>query len=226
MTQKRCKILLALALLILLLALVLFLWRTGVFTRLGDAQALADYLTAQAPWSHLAFFALQFCSVIIAPIPSNLVAGTGGAVFGVWQAFLLTLPAVVLGSCTTFWLARTLCRDWASRLVQRKLPKRYQTLIREKRDWFLFLTFLFPCFPDDLLCILAGVTEIPFRRFLLLVLLARPWGLLAAGILGGSLSDSAARIPILLLCFALAVLLFLFGERWKEGVIRLLSRKT
>lgn len=40
------------------------------FERLRDAQALRDYLSEQAPWSHLIFFGLQLCSVIIAPIPA------------------------------------------------------------------------------------------------------------------------------------------------------------
>ena len=48
------------------------------------------------------------------------------------------------------------------------------------------MAFLFPFFPDDLLCILAGLTDISWKRFLVLVVLTRPWGLLAACGVGSS----------------------------------------
>ncbi len=51
---------------------------------------------------------------------------------------------------------------------------------------FLTLAFLFPFFPDDLLCILAGLSSLSFRCFAVIVLLARPWGLLFASALGGA----------------------------------------
>lgn len=189
--NDRKKWIAALLAVLILLLLLLFLWRTGLLERLRDAQALRDYLSEQAPWSHLIFFGLQLCSVIIAPIPSNLVAATGGAVFGFWQGFLMTILAVTIGSCTTFWLARTLCKNFADRVIRKKLPEHYLELLDRKRDSFLILTFLFPFFPDDLLCIMAGVTDIPFRRFFFIVLLAPALGT------GGS--QRLRQFPVLLL---------------------------
>ena len=43
-----------------------------------------------------------------------------------------------------------------------------------------------PFFPDDLLCILAGLTPIRPLRFFVIALIARPWGLLVACAVGGS----------------------------------------
>lgn len=224
--NTRKKWIAALLAVLILLCLCLFLWRTGLFTRLRDLQALQSYLAEQAPWSHLIFFGLQMCSVIFAPIPSNVVAAAGGAVFGIWQGFLITVLAVTIGSCTTFCLARTLCKGFADRVIRKKLPDHYLELLDRKRDSFLILTFLFPFFPDDLLCIMAGLTEIPFRRFFLIVLLARPWGLLAASAFGGSLfSFSLKSLPILLLCVVLFLVGLVYGDRMSQAVIQFLKRK-
>ena len=62
--------------------------------------------------------------------------------------------------------------------------ERYLPVIEEKQDMFLFLTMLFPFFPDDALCILAGLTTISLRRFVLIMAAARPWGLVFAALLG------------------------------------------
>ena len=104
--------------------------------------------------------------------------------FGTWPAFLLTFGAVTAGSLLTFSLARALGQDFADRLVSKKLSEKYQDLLHAKAPVFLVLAFLFPFFPDDMLCILAGLTRLSFHRFALIVLLTRPWGLLFASALG------------------------------------------
>ncbi|MCD8190614.1 MAG: VTT domain-containing protein [Clostridiales bacterium] len=171
----------------LLVGLSLFLWKTGALHSLKSVSDLRDFLADSAPWSHLVFFLLQLSSVIIAPIPSNLPAMAGGAGFGLGWGFLLTFLAVNIGSLITFSLARTLLHDWAMGVASRKLPPKYQDLIGRKRDSFLVMVFLFPFFPDDLICILAGLTDIPHRRFALIVLLTRHWGLFVASAMGASL---------------------------------------
>ena len=164
---------------------VLFLWRTGFFD-VRSLNGMQRYIDRFSPYSQLVYFLVQLASVILAPIPSNLTAAAGALLFGMWEAFFLTVAAVLLGSMIVFWLARALGQRFASQFVSQKVSDRYLDVIRRKRDIFLILVFLFPFFPDDLICILAGLTDIPLRRFLIIVLLARPWGLLFACFLGGA----------------------------------------
>lgn len=218
--KNRKKWVAALIAVLLILLLTLFLWRTGLFHQLKNTELLQAYLTEHTPWSQLIFFGLQLCSVIIAPIPSNLIAAAGGAAFGFWVGFPITLLAVVLGSCTTFLLARTLGKNFADRVIRKKLPERYLELLDRKRDSFLALTFFFPFFPDDLLCIMAGLTDISFRRFACLVLFTRPWGLICANLFGSSLFDiSPKTIPILLLIALLFILGMLYGDRLEQAIL-------
>lgn len=165
---------------------VLALYLTGFFEAARSQDGIRAYIEGCAPWSQLAFWGIQLVSVVVAPIPSNITALAGAILFGAIPAFLLTWSAVTLGSVIVFFLARVLGQDFALRFVGQRLSAKYLDLIRRKRDTFLFLAFLFPFFPDDLLCILAGLTDLSWRRFLLLCVLARPWGLLAACAVGGS----------------------------------------
>ena len=200
-----------------------FLYRSGFFQAVCSLDTLRAYIDRFAPYSYLAFFLVQFLAVVLAPIPSNLVAAAGGVLFGTWPAFLLTFSAVVSGSFLTFWLARLLGRDFADRFVSRKLSEKYQSVLRAKTSVFLALAFLFPFFPDDILCILAGLTHISFRRFALLVLLARPWGLLFANALG----DVTLVLPPwgIVLIALLGLALFLLGLKYGDRVETLLLRR-
>lgn len=206
-----------LALTVILLCLLVWgLWTTGFFTAIRTPEGIQNYIQRSAPYSHLVFFLLQLISVILAPIPSNITAAAGGALFGTLVSFLLTALAVALGSALIFQLSRLLGQSFAQSFVEGKYWEKYGEVIRRKRDSFLFLAFLFPFFPDDLLCIMAGLTDIPFRRFFLLVVLARPWGLLAACAVGGS----ALHLPFwaMLLLGAGGVAAFLWAMKHGDQV--------
>lgn len=226
MKQKKKWAVLALTVL-LLGAGGLFLYRSGFFAACTSIPALRAYIDRSAPYSHLTFFVVQLLSVVLAPIPSNLTAAAGGLLFGTWPAFFLTYGAVMAGSLLVFWLARTLGRDFVDRVVSRKLAEKYQKVIREKTTVFLALAFLLPYFPDDMLCILAGLTPITFGRFALLALFTRPWGLLFASALGGaSLSIPLwAMILIGLAGVMIFVLGMLYGDRLERAVLKRLGKE-
>ena len=193
------------------------LYATGFFETLHSKQAMEAYIAKFSPWSHLMYFLIQLVSVIIAPIPSNITALVGAVMFGFLPAFLLTWGAVVLGSVIVFLLARGLGQ---------KVSDKYLEVIQRKRDVFLFLAFLFPFFPDDLLCILAGLTDLSLKRFLVLCLVARPWGLLVACGVGGS----ALTIPpwgmalIGLVGLALFVVALRYGDQVEEAMLQRMKK--
>ena len=204
----------------------LFLWNTGFFAAAKSLEGIQDYIARFSPYSHLVFLLVQLASVVIAPIPSNITAAGGALLFGMWPSFLLTAGAVVLGSAVVFWLARVLGQSFADRFVSQKVSDQYLELIRRKRDVFLALVFLFPFFPDDLICILAGLTDISFPRFLVIVVLTRPWGLLAASAVG----SSVISIPIwaMILIGLAGLILFLaamkYGDQWEARLLEKFKR--
>lgn len=221
MNERLKNFILWAAAVLLLGGCVLGLYFSGFFEAASSAEGIKAYIERSAPWSHLAFFFLQFVSTVVAPIPSNITALAGGLLFGAIPAFLLTFAAVVLGSFLVFSLARALGQERVSRFVGRKLSTRYLDIIRRKRDTFLLLAFLFPFFPDDILCILAGLTEISRKRFILLCLLARPWGLVVSCAVGGSALELPLWGMVILGAAGVAVfvLAMIYGDKIEEKLV-------
>lgn len=214
MTRKS-RILTWVLTIILIGGAAVFLWKTDFFLYAHSVPGIKDYVERFSPYSQTVFFLLQLTSVLLAPIPSNLTAAAGALVFGTGKAFFLTWAAVVLGSCIVFRLSRLWGGDFARRFITPKMSEKYLHLLVQKQDIFLSLVFLFPFFPDDLICILAGLTDIKAPRFLAIVVLFRPWGLLAACGLGGSALAIPpwAMIAIGVIGVAALLLGLRFGDR-------------
>lgn len=199
------------------------MYRSGFFSALHSSQALQAYISGFSPYSHLCFFLLQLLSVILAPIPSNISAMAGGMLFGTWTAFFLTISAVLFGSMIVFGLARVLGQSFVDKFVSQNVSEKYLSLIRAKTDTFLALAFLFPFFPDDMLCILAGLTTISPTRFFLIALFTRPWGLLVASALGGA--TLALPVWAMVLLGAAGLILFLLGMKYGDRIEATLVHK-
>lgn len=203
-------------------ALMVFLFRTGFFTSVGSLEEMRAYIEHFSPFSYLIYFLVQFASVIVAPIPSNVTSLAGAALFGTLPAFLLTYGAVTLGAALVFQLTRVLGRPFVERFVSRRDMDKYMQVIERKQDIFFTMAFLLPGFPDDILCLLAGLTDMPLKRFLILVLACRPWGLLVACAVGGN-ALSLPPAVLALLCVAglvLFVVAMKFGDRWEDAILR------
>lgn len=224
---KRMQWIFAVAAVVILSCIGLFLWRTGFFSALTSSASLEAYINRFSPFAQCFYFLLQLMSVVLAPIPSNITALAGAVLFGLWESFLLTYAAVVLGSILVFGLARVLGRSFADRIVSRKISDKYLNVIQAKQDTFLLLVFLLPFFPDDLICILAGLTTIRSLRFFVIALIARPWGLFVASAVG----SASLSIPLwgMILLGIGGVALFIvglkYGDVWEQALLNKFKRK-
>ena len=159
-----------------------------IFSSTGEMRAFVESFGATAP---IIFFLLQTLQIIAAPIPGNVTALVGGALFGFWKSFLITVAALAVGSSIAFLLVRLYGRPLAERFIKPQIIDKYLDNGSRKYSLYLFLLFLFPFFPDDALCFIAGLTGISYRAFILIVIIARPPGMAFSSLVG----SGAISIP-------------------------------
>ena len=165
------------------------LWRTGLIEKINSLEEVQALIAKAGPFAGAAYFLIQLLTVILAPIPSNVSMLAGALVLGFWPALLLGVAAIFTGSMLVFLAARRLGQRHVQRFVDGGVMNKYLPIIREKQEVFLFFALLLPFFPDDMLCILAGLTTMPAVRFAAIMLLARPWGLVFAALVGCGMLD-------------------------------------
>ena len=77
-----------------------------------------------------------------------------------------------------FWpylLSRNFGLPLIKKLFQQETINKYLKYIKDKKfEKIFFLGILLPGAPDDLLCYIAGISEMTLKKFVIIILLAKP----------------------------------------------------
>lgn len=154
-------------------AIIFFVFFIGIDT-ITDQEALVQYIKQFGIFAPLAFFIIQFLQVILAPIPGNITGLVGGAIFGLWWGFLLNGSAIFLGAALMFYLGRKYGKKITHKFISKEELEKYEKKLSGKAGKsILFGLFLLPFSPDDALCLIAGLTNIDYKTFYIILLAGR-----------------------------------------------------
>ena len=136
---------------------------------------MAQFLSGLGIWGPVVFVAIQIVQVVIPILPGGISCLAGVLIFGPVPGFICNYVGICLGSALAFQIARRFGMPAVERAAgNRKLGRYLKWMENGVFDRFFAAAIFFPAAPDDLLCFLAGVTRMRFRKFLLIILLGKP----------------------------------------------------
>lgn len=153
-------------------------------------EGLRELITKCGAWGWIVYIVLFIaCSSLLCFVPGTSATFIAVAIvlFGAWQAFAISAISVFLSSSLMFLIGNTLGEKVAGKLVGKDALKKAQDLIDTKSKIFLPLMFLFPMFPDDALCMAAGITKMKYWYFAIIVLIFRSIGIATICFLGSNI---------------------------------------
>ncbi len=230
------KIILIIAIIILLFLSGILVWdymtegklllSTRVLRLLSDAEELREFILQYEFFAPLILFLFQLLQVIIAPIPGNVTIFIGGSLFGAWYGLLINTLSVYLGSLVAFYLGRRFGKPLILRLVDEETYRKYNRFFEKKYLAVLFLFFLFPLFPDDALCLLAGISSIPLKTFLFLLIIGRFPSIFTGTLMGSGLLELSVRewFIIAILFILCLILILVYGKKIEEWLYKRIVR--
>ena len=188
-----------------------------------DTDSLLELIRCYDSYAVLIFVAVQFAQVTILPLPATLTTIAGFTVFGVGETLLYSSAAIIAGSMVAFAAGRTFGVRLAVWLCGAKSVAKYRELLKGRETLLLYAMFLLPIFPDDLLCVIAGLGSMSYRSFGVMMLITRPVGVLwTAAVYKGAVNipANAAGIAvwaaIALVTVAVFAVLYKYGEKISE----------
>lgn len=200
---------------------------TGLLTvfvpGLTDPAWLEARLSGLGAFAPVAFVALQAGQVVVAPIPGQVLGGAAGYLFGAVHGAVYSLVGVLLGSAVVFWLSRRYGRPYVERVIHDRTLAKWDRFLQRSGPAGLFVLFLLPTFPDDLLCFVAGLSDLRASTFLVLVAVGRAPSFVAVAYAGTRLSDG--RLLETAVVVAALVVLSLVVFDTKDRLTTLLDRR-
>lgn len=146
---------------------------SGLDEKISNVESLRSYVSSYGNLIVPVFISLQFLQVLFLPIPSIVLHSAGIALFGFELGVTYSVLGVVTASIIAFFIGKKLGVQAVKWLIGEDNLNRGLALIKGRDKLFLTVAFLFPFFPDDLLCFVAGVSGVSTKFFIVMVSVTR-----------------------------------------------------
>ena len=161
---------------IILVIFLLYCLKKGFFSSPKVIVKKVEKFGALGP---MIFIFLQIVQVVLPIIPGGASCLAGVLLFGSVLGFIYNYIGMIIGSTIVFLLARKYEIRFVKKICDETTVDKYVGYIRKKKFEKIFIIcILLPGFPDDLLCYVAGVSKLTLKKFLIIILLAKPFALL------------------------------------------------
>lgn len=111
--------------------------------------------------------------IVFLPINSLILIVPAMLIFGSLKAYLLSLLGLLIGSIIAFYMGRLFGAQVISWMFGREKTEVWAKKIGANGKLMLPICFLIPIFPDELICMLAGLSNIKTSYFVLVSIITR-----------------------------------------------------
>ena len=189
---------------------------TGVLDKITSFDVLKQFILNTKQWGIIVFVLLTVFQVVVLPIPEAVTILLGVAIYGATWSFVLSVIGTVIGSLISFMLGKVFGRKLCNWMFGADNTEKYARILSEKGKFLFIIMLLFPAFPDDMLCMIAGITSMSYAYFTVICLVTRPVMIGLTAYLGsGAIPFSGWGIPvwIALVCLMFAAFVVISGLR-------------
>lgn len=157
---------------------------------LSSRDELVQIMNNFGPLAPLIFIILQILQTVVAPIPGQVVGGVGGFLFGHWGILWTTIGSVI-GFWLVFLIARRFGRPLLEKIFKKPIVEKFDFIINARgASVILFMIFLLPGFPDDVICYIAGLTKLSIKKLMLIAILGRFPTIVVTNFIGAGLGEN------------------------------------
>ncbi len=158
---------------VIVLGILYVLQLVGFWDKVSSVEDLRNYISQFDGYAMLIAFIMQILQVVVLPIPGFVAIGATVALFGSFKGALISFAGIMTGSLIAFFIGRVLGYKAAAWLVGKESLDKGINSIKGKDKVILTFMFLFPFFPDDVLCFVAGLSSMSKKYFIIMLTITR-----------------------------------------------------
>lgn len=207
------------------------LYRFGILQTISSVESLKNLILSTEEKGIYIYILIQALQVIIIPVPASIICIVGSLIYGPFLGAIYCSIGVLVGSFTSFILGKTFGYNIVKWIAGKENTDKYSQIIRKRGGFFLTIAFLLPMFPDDILCWIAGITNMKFKTFSIITIITRPIGVICMSYFGGGhiipFAGWGIYVWSILLVFiiAIVILIYKYQEKMQNYIINKLFLK-
>ena len=162
-------------------------------------------------WVWVAIWVIMFLQVTILNIPAYVILSACENINGIETLsvvyILIVMSAYMAGCFLAYWLGWKFGKKavrWCAGSDEDY--NKWSQVLNQKGKWWYFATVIFPFFPDDLLCLVAGSVKFNFAFYSIANLIGRGIGLTTMILVLKFVVHISGGFPIMLVVWAAALL--------------------
>lgn len=170
--------------LVICLVFCAVLFKAYLDGKFDSVKTLQQYISGFGILAPFILTMIQAAQVVLPVLPGFLGCAAGAVLFGWAGGFWCNYIGISAGSVIAFLLAKRYGRALVGRMFPGKQYERWSAWAAQSRCYalVLFAAMILPLFPDDFFCYFTGITKMSARRFITIIILGKPWCILAYSI--------------------------------------------
>lgn len=203
--------------------LYIFFCQRDFLNRFENIDDIVAFLEHYETESIFIYIGLQILQIVISIIPGQVFQMAAGYLYSFWPALLFAMIGAVLGTAISFLLAKLLGRDFLHLFFGEEKMNYYISRLNSKQAYIIvFLIYLIPGIPKDMVSYAAGVSEMKFKPFVILSAVGRLPGMIGC-LLMGTLLDIKNYLGVGIIA-GIAAIAFLLCIIFRKKINRFLDK--
>ncbi len=188
---------------------ILFLaWLIGdpMMEFVSDPDGFRDWVDSHGIWGPVIYIIMMTLQIIVAIIPAGPIEMAAGYAFGTFWGTVLCMIGSAFGSAIVFTFVRKLGYKAVEAFFPREKIDSLKFLQKNKRlEFLVFIFFLIPGAPKDVLTYFVGLTRLKCSTFLLLTTIARIPTFVMTVLSGDALGEQQYVLAIVIMVVTMAL---------------------
>lgn len=186
-------------------------------------EQFKSWVISLGVWGWLVVLGIQMLQIIIAFIPGEPIELLAGVLYGGFGGLLICLVGCVIASSGIFLLSKRFGPPLVAKLFKKKKIDEFAFIKNSRRlQTVVFILFLIPGTPKDMLTYVVAVSPMKLSQFLLTSTFARIPSIISSTFIGSSMRQGEWEIAILI--FILTAVSGVFGILYKDKLIGLCKK--
>ncbi len=198
----------------ILVAVVAFVTakESGALAVLSDVGKLREFIAKSGAFGYAVLLFITVLEVVFLPIPAAVTIIIGAVLYGPLVSFAVSSIGMVLGSACCYHVGKRFGFGLVAWIAGKTNAEKYAKIISRKGKLPFFAMMLLPCFPDDLLCMLAGTAKLSAKFFYITILITRPISVAFYCFFGSDKLPNIINVPTLITILIALGLVFYVAE--------------